>query len=389
MLKLFFSGDIFLGSEGIETLAESNLVEPLFNGIIERIQKADLAFANLESPATTSTGETLKKGPHLKTTPDALKCLRTAGFDVLTLANNHILDYGYQGLKDTLDACRLHGLKYLGAGLDVQELSRPLVLDKEGESFTFFNYCENEFSTPLNGKQFGANPLNLILNYRDISRAKRNGSTVIVIVHGGREHFVLPTPNFRETLRFFVDCGADLVVAHHTHCPGVHEVYKGKQIFYGLGNFLFRKRKEAHLPFWNVGYGLEIDLDQKQVANYSLIPFEQCLGDQQGLQLLKGEKRVSFEKEMTHHNQVIQNDQAYLEAWDQYIEQQQKSYLKGLFVHNSWVKKLVNRNIIPLEMFIKKHSLLTKLNYIKCESHREILMASLEKKYKDYDRNTY
>ena len=78
----------------------------------------------------------------------------------------------------------------------------------------------------------------------DIQIAKEDNDLVIVIVHGGREHYQLPTPKQRERFRFYADAGADFVVGHHTHCYSGYEIYKGKPIFYSLGNFIFDYKKK-------------------------------------------------------------------------------------------------------------------------------------------------
>jgi poly-gamma-glutamate capsule biosynthesis protein CapA/YwtB (metallophosphatase superfamily) len=160
--------------------------------------------------------------------------------DAVTMANNHILDYGYKGVKDTFKELVDHKIKYIGAGNDLTEARKPLSLHKDGMKIAILNFCENEWSIAEDDSP-GANPMDIIDNTNQIREAKASHDKVIVIVHGGHEYYNLPSPRMQKQYRFYADQGADIVVGHHTHCISGNEVYKGVPIYYSLGNFFLQR----------------------------------------------------------------------------------------------------------------------------------------------------
>ena len=137
-----------------------------------------------------------------------------------------------------------------------------MILYKEigDKKLAVINCCEHEFSIATETTA-GSNPLNPISQYYAIKEAKEKADYVLVIVHGGHEHYQLPSTRMQETYRFFIDVGADAVVNHHQHCYSGYEYYNGKPIMYGLGNFCFdeglKKTKQ-----WHEGYIVEISFTE-------------------------------------------------------------------------------------------------------------------------------
>ena len=119
-----------------EKLLSTSQVERLFAGIIQTLQRVDLAIVNLECPLTRQTTPIVKSGPHLRADPECAKGIRSAGFDVVSLANNHILDMG-GGLADTLAACTDAGLETVGVGENLAQATRPLWIDVKGSELPF------------------------------------------------------------------------------------------------------------------------------------------------------------------------------------------------------------------------------------------------------------
>jgi len=116
----------------------------------------------------------------------------------------------------------------------------PLILEHCGKKIGVINACEHEFSIADN-EHGGSNALDLINMQEDITEVRKEADFVVLILHGGIEQYHYPTPRMKRWYRHFVDLGADAVVNHHQHCINGYEVYKGKPIFYGLGNFYFLK----------------------------------------------------------------------------------------------------------------------------------------------------
>ena len=164
--------------------------------------------------------------------------LTSIGFDAMTLANNHIMDYGAAGLRDTLALCRAADIRTVGVGEDLAASTQPLLLDVGELRLAVVNAAESEFGRAGPGRM-GFRPLDVVDQYRQIGKLCGEGRVVLVVVHGGHEFARLPSPETVKRLRFLAEAGATAVLSHHAHRILPVEVHRGTPIFYGLGNFLF------------------------------------------------------------------------------------------------------------------------------------------------------
>jgi len=138
----------------------------------------------------------------------------------------------------------------------------PLILEHCGKKIGVINACEHEFSIADN-EHGGSNALDLINMQEDITEVRKEADFVVLILHGGIEQYHYPTPRMKRWYRHFVDLGADAVVNHHQHCINGYEVYKGKPIFYGLGNFYFPWGSQSRPDSWKYGYAVRLNLDHE------------------------------------------------------------------------------------------------------------------------------
>lgn len=167
------------------------------------------------------------------------------------------------------------------------------------------NCCEHEFSIAT-ATTAGANPLNPIQQYYNIQEARTKADYVLVIVHGGHEHYALPSPRMKETYRFFIDAGADAIINHHQHCYSGYEIYHGKPIFYGLGNLLFDHKSERHGP-WNEGFMVSLRLDKQTLPQFELYPYTQCNERPSVIPMNEAERKI-FAERIDKLNQIISNE---------------------------------------------------------------------------------
>ncbi len=233
------------------------------------LQESDFNIVNLEYPLTNVNNKIRKSGPHLKASPETVEILNKIGINVVTLTNNHIMDYGEEGFFDTINTLKKYNVQYVGAGKDIQEARKPLILCKEGSKIAIVNFCEKEFSIATDNSP-GAAPLDLIWNFEDIQKAKNMADYVIVIVHGGAENYQYPTPRQVKTYRFFASLGICAVIGHHSHCIQQWEEYNGVPICYSLGNFVFDEKNNPDSWF----KGLLISLTpQKPSTLIKIYPF--------------------------------------------------------------------------------------------------------------------
>ncbi|MBF0105206.1 MAG: CapA family protein [Deltaproteobacteria bacterium] len=158
----------------------------------------------------------------------------------VSLANNHIMDYGEEGLEDTLRVLKQNGVSFFGAGSLTQNCHNPLVLDVHGTKTAFMGYVSETASGVFaTNAAAGVMPPDLQRIKKDIAIAKSQGAVfIVVMLHWGAEEVFLPSEDDIKTAHQIVDAGADMIAGSHAHCIQAYEVYQGKHIFYGLGNFI-------------------------------------------------------------------------------------------------------------------------------------------------------
>lgn len=333
--------------------------------------QCDYSIVNFESPIVEGTATPISKtGPNLKCHGNALLAVKQAGFNCVTLANNHFYDYGEKGVYDTIEACNKNGIDYVGGGKNIEEAERVLYKEFDGKRLAIINFCENEWSiaTAATG---GSAPLLLTHNIRNIQKAKKNADFVLVIVHGGTEKYPLPTPRMKDIYRFFVEQGADAVVNHHQHCYSGYEVYQGKQIFYGLGNFCFDKNRPTD-THWNTGYVVMLDFSNEK-NHFQLLPYIQG-GETPAVEFINDTKEF-FEK-IQQLNATIADEKALMKAFEKMAGSKKKLMEVFDFNENKILRFLQSKNIIPKTFSIKKKKQV--LNLFRCDAHRDVLFYLLQ-----------
>lgn len=270
-MKLLFTGDVnFQGKEGL-TAEES---EKIISQVQPYLDNVDFRIVNLECPLGDKNKyePILKAGPNLICNERNLPFLKAFNTDVVTLANNHIGDYGEEAVKNTFKILKENNIMFSGAGENINEAYKACRLQKDDIKVSIISVCENEFgmATENNYGSAGYNP-RLLLN--QIKEEKKFTDYVIVVFHGGNEFNPLPNPDTVDRYRFICDMGADAVIGGHTHCPQGYEVYNGKPIVYSMGNLLFKSSKERNEndPWY---YGYMSILEITDVITLKTVPYK-------------------------------------------------------------------------------------------------------------------
>ncbi|MBK4737598.1 CapA family protein [Noviherbaspirillum pedocola] len=210
----------------------------------------DVRIMNLETAVTTSAQAWPGKGIHYRMHPANLPCLSAAGVDCCVLANNHVIDWGYQGLDDTLRSLHQAGITTAGAGCDAEEAAAPAVLDVPGKGRVLVFACAlGDCGVPEAWRAGKARPgVNLLrdLDARNmqsitekVRATKRAGDVVVMSIHwGGNWGFRIPAEHRDFAHRLIDSAGVDIVHGHSSHHVKGIEVYRGKLILYGCGDFL-------------------------------------------------------------------------------------------------------------------------------------------------------
>ena len=182
-MKIVIAGD-YCPKDRVAELIDSNRYENIFSDVTEIIAQADFRILNFECPIVNGECRPIEKnGPCLKTTKNSLKPIVDAGFNVVTLANNHFYDFGDKGITDTIDELDKLNIAHVGGGKNLNISSEILFLQKGGKKVAIINCCEHEFSIATENTA-GCNPLNPINQWYAIQKARNTADYVIVIVHG-------------------------------------------------------------------------------------------------------------------------------------------------------------------------------------------------------------
>ena len=339
------------------------------------VENVDYSIVNLEAPIVRGEGTPIpKSGPNLKCAPNVVEAIRYAGFEGVTLANNHFRDYGDEGAQTTINELEKANLDYVGAGKGPGNAARILYKEIGGQTFAFINCCEHEFSVTTDEHQTGCNGLDVISQYHAILEAKEKAQYVIVIVHGGIEMYQLPTPRMVRTYRFFIEVGADVVVNHHQHCYSGYEYYKGKPIIYGLGNFCFDWKGKTN-DIWFNGYMAQLSFNDANVS-FMPIPYRQC-DDTPAVRLSVVDKPL-FEQRIQELCSIISDEKLLAAEYEKFLQTTWKNYDLISPYANRYLNWLYKKGYLP--SIIPKKKIYGILNAIRCESQQERLLDALNKK---------
>jgi poly-gamma-glutamate synthesis protein (capsule biosynthesis protein) len=232
-------GDIMLAGSGERIYRQQGYAYP-FAAVTERLHQADIVIGNLEAPLAAHGEEFTGKKFRFKVDPAALAAIKDSGFTHLALANNHILDFGPQGLAQTIKSLDAAGIAHFGAGADLSAARKVWISEVRGVKIAFLSYSlvyPEEFFAGRG--RAGTAPGHRPYYSEDIRQARNQADYVIVSFHWGEEGATQPKPYQQSTARKAIDAGADLVLGHHPHVLQGIEYYGKGVIFYSLGNFTF------------------------------------------------------------------------------------------------------------------------------------------------------
>jgi gamma-polyglutamate biosynthesis protein CapA len=240
-LTIAAGGDV-IGDRKVATFIDKHGGEAVFAGVRDLLREADLAFVNLESPLSDKGQRKTAKDVTFRGRPALVAGLASAGIDVVSIANNHTLDWGAEALLDTIERLEQAGIKSAGAGADLAAARRPALLETAAGRvavLAFSNILPEGF--PAGEGRAGVNPARpdreRLLG--DVTAAAEEADWVIVSVHWGKEYQPDANADQRELAHQLVDAGADLILGHHPHVIQGLELYRDRLIAYSLGDFVF------------------------------------------------------------------------------------------------------------------------------------------------------
>ena len=288
--------------------------EAVYGDLLPVLRRADVRIVNCECALTSAATPAWKSGAVFKGEPAHVKGLTAVPFEVACLANNHVLDYGVAGLRESLRVLYRNGIKTVGAGLSDDQAHAPLNIAINGQAIHIVNISEGEDLTASQGGPgvFGW----------DIPRAtalvrtcKKRGGVVIAIAHAGLEYVPYPPPYVVSAYRAMVDAGADCVIGHHPHVPQGIEQWRGRPIVYSLGNFVFYQ--PTTLLHRKIGFCVTLNCADGRVAGVELHPYR--ITDT-GPRRLAAKETASFNRNMARLSRPFKTAGGPARAWEAWLD---------------------------------------------------------------------
>jgi poly-gamma-glutamate synthesis protein (capsule biosynthesis protein) len=269
-VTLAFTGDVMFGRTVNSHMLDTAAHDPYpFTYTADFLRGFDLTIGNLEC-VVSRLGEAVPKLYTFRGDPRAYDLLLNAGFDLVSMANNHSGDYGKDAFVDELITLPIRGITPIGGGHNKQQAHTPVFKTVHGTTIAFLAYDEIE---PPSFAATDTTPGHAWLDEadlrQDIARARPQADFVIAFVHWGIEYFTDLTAHQRQLAQVAIDSGADLVVGAHPHVIEPYEFYKGKLIVYSLGNFVFDNMYEEVVRRGNI---LTLTVQKNHLLSWKLVP---------------------------------------------------------------------------------------------------------------------
>ena len=335
-----------------------------------KILSSEFNVLNLEIPLKAEGQSCIKKsGPALYQSDDTPGWVENNGWNVISLANNHALDFDEESFKKTLKSFTKATL--IGVGHFKEAYQTRILEAKDGRKIGFIACTHREFGVLDDVNDITKLGCAWICHpevVRSILDARKKVDILIAYVHAGVEGFDQPLPEWRRQYRYFVDLGCDAIIASHPHVPQGWEIYNGKPIFYSLGNFCFQKQSHSCDPHWYESLGCVLSFDNTGKCNVETYPL---IYDD-----IKNEIRIDERKEAIQHiaelNETLNDEKKYWNFIDTKLPLEYDTYMwlfsiSGMYSKISFISYL---RYIKGQIFGRKPSMLHLLNNLQNESHR-------------------
>lgn len=257
--SLVFTGDIGFDRYMYGKWDDGELIS---NDILRFLHSADHVIPNVEGPVANAEQNTVQSGVQqlLHTIdPKAICVLKKMGADIWNICNNHIMDAGEYGIKSTLEEAKKLGVQTIGAGMNIEEARKPVIINEAGGIGLFGVGYQRACRKADTDKPGCYSWSDLDAIQKTIDDIKSTCRWCVVVAHAGEEFTPLPSPYTRERYRRYLEMGADIVIGHHPHVPMNYETVGDKIIFYSLGNFIFDT--DYQRSQFNTEYGLIVKLN--------------------------------------------------------------------------------------------------------------------------------
>ena len=376
------AGDFFANRRFSDTPTTNGPASAAFDEALRQIfTESDLAVVNFEGSIVGRMSSAIPKtGPHLRMDPRAPAALKDLGVDVVSMANNHIMDHGPDALRHTLEVCSSAGLACFGAGENRTEALRPLTVTVAGgTSVAMIGLCESEFGI-AGSETPGAAPISDPSVEHLIAETAKCHDVVVVSAHGGVEYAPFSPVQRQAQLRRLAEAGATIVIGHHPHVPQGWETFGDSVIFHSLGNFYFNMSDGRLKP--RSAWGLVVRLRLKGAKVIDVEPIPVVADSSQWLRLAEDRQYSAAFNYLDRLNEIRTDPDLTAACWQEtavtmwrtkYRRRVQaatfRSYL-GVLAEVA-MRKLFRRKLVRgWAINLSRPGALYWLNVIRTESHR-------------------
>jgi len=370
-MTLIIAGDLVPTQPNFSYFESGNLESIMGKELLSVWRESDIRIFNLEVPLTDEKEPIKKTGPNLAAPTKTAKGIKALNPSLVSLANNHILDQGTKGLLSTCETLSKLGIPFVGAGENQFHAVKPYVIDSDGKRIGVYSCAEHEFSIATEERP-GANPFDPLESLDHISGLKNRCDYVVILYHGGKEHYRYPSPHLQKVCRRMVDKGADLVITQHSHCVGCYEQYSGSTIVYGQGNFIF---DYSESDYWKTSLFVRVRFCDQIEVQY--IPF---FKNSRNVHLAKGDMMQEILTGFERRSKEIITPGFIEQEYRRLAERVCPEYLNAFLCRGRFLSALdkkIFRGFISKRIVRGKRLLMAK-NIINCETHRELLLKGLD-----------
>ncbi len=246
------TGDIMLG-RGVGSRLNNYGIEHAYKNLKGEFDRGDILFGNLENPISNRGRKLPGKGISLRADPSMIQVLTNSGFDIVSLANNHILDYDSEALLDTFKILNEKNIGYVGAGENIDEARKPYIFRIKNKTIAFLAYDEfahyyysNSYKRRFEATETlsGTAPMNKEIILEDVKNIRDKVDIILVSLHWGIEDTNYTSKEQRSLAHLLIDNGVDGILGHHPHVIQAIEIYENKPIIYSMGNYIFDQNHE-------------------------------------------------------------------------------------------------------------------------------------------------
>lgn len=379
--KIMIGADFVPTKDNYQYFKEGNAESLVGTDILKKLNNSDFTIFNLEVPLTDNADPIEKSGPNLMAPVDTINGLKAINPYFFTLANNHILDQGKQGLDSTISILEKAGIAYAGAGKDLEEARKPYTTDINGIKVGVYCCTEREFTIAAEDTA-GANPFDALESLDHVFELKKQCDYVVVLYHGGKEHYRYPSPYLQKVCRRLVEKGADLVVCQHSHCIGAQEEWRKGKIVYGQGNFLF---DHSESEYWQTGLLIELSLEKNNNEIETDIIYHPLVKCKNTVRLAEREKAQQILAEFEERSKNILDLELVQTEYCKFAEKMLEGYLIAFSgsLHRKFLFRAINKlSDYRFARWLLKHKYgnqerIALRNFIECEAHRELILQGL------------